>query len=169
MIWLEGCVGLQCCWYAALLVCSTVYLSVYIYQDALLLLFSALCMQHRPCPLPEPIWLVWLFLHMRYVQSSNAWLPHPLRHPVTLSSTLWHVCYLCKSSLSLVFLFLAEAILSGDNEGSLSSESDESDDDEHELSKGTFVVLCFKMVNLGLCELHCPQYMSTASPHVNST
>ena len=40
-----------------------------------------------PVLLPGPIWLVWLLLRVRcmYVQSSSAWLPDPLRHPITLN------------------------------------------------------------------------------------
>ena len=42
----------------------------------------------------------------------------------------------------LVFLYFSEAILSGGNEGSLSSESDESDN-EHDCSKGRWRFLVF--------------------------
>ena len=51
----------------------------------------------------------------------------------------------CAQILSLAFLVLAEVILSGGNEGSLLSGSDESDD-ELELSQGTVleVFLCFE-------------------------
>ena len=84
-----------------------------------------------------PVWLAWLILWVRCVQSSNAWLLCLLRHLVTLNSTLWHLCYPCTSSLT--FLFLTEAILSGgSSDGSLSSESGESDD-EYDLSKGRFL------------------------------
>ena len=46
-----------------------------------------------------------------------------------------------------MFLFLAEAVLSGDNGGSLSSESEESDE-EHDLSQGRwcFCVLLVAMI-----------------------
>ena len=33
-------------------------------------------------PLPGPVWLVWLFLRVRYAQPSSAWLPRPLRYPI---------------------------------------------------------------------------------------
>ena len=52
--------------------------------------------------------------------------------------------------MSFSLLFCAEAILSGADEGSLSSESDESDD-EHDCIKGRWYFLCFaKMSNLRL-------------------
>ena len=39
--------------------------------------------------------------------------------------------------LFVMFLYLAEAVLSGGNEGSLSSESDDESGDEPEMSQGT--------------------------------
>ena len=51
----------------------------------------------------------------------------------------------CAQILSLTFLVLTEAILSGGNEGSLSSESDESGD-EPELSQGRWYFCVLKWV-----------------------
>ena len=55
-------------------------------------------------------------------------------HHIELS--LLGVYATCAQILSLTFLILTEAILSGGNEGSVSSESDESSD-EPDLSQGT--------------------------------
>ena len=49
-------------------------------------------------------------------------------------------------------LFLAEALLSGGAEGSLSSESEESDD-EHDQSQGGWCFCILEVGNFGQCEL----------------
>ena len=55
----------------------------------------------------------------------------------------------------LYLLYVVEAILSGGNEGSLSSESDDSDN-EYDSSKGRWG-LCFEKVdNLRICKLQWP-------------
>ena len=92
--WLEyvGCTssisGGCTIWLNFVLVCSAV--SQWVYQDAPLLLLSAFCisLSFRQ----GLFWLVWLWLHVRYEQSSNWWLPCLVRYPATLKG---YFCVQC--------------------------------------------------------------------------
>ena len=57
----------------------------------------------------------------------------------------------CTQILSLTFLVHTEAILSGGNEGSLSSESDDESGDEPEMSQGTVETVFMACMAVACC------------------